>query len=294
LAKKKKETAPVTKQLVPDPVTGLGELDYREEFRMSSGASLRFVKGVYRRMFDDHSFLIVLYGAFSAGGLVGTEYNGIAIFWESRRVVLLLHHKRGPARMGQVSTAQQHEYARICAMDKGEFTQFINEHPEAAAKVFVTKPRPILQPRLGYQGVSFLKTRFATELDKRHFLEDLIKFLCNHCDPDRFTPRVYEGLHQHLGHIAHHDRRGFYEEWFADLSSRIRFLEHHAQGQVWGDWKDVDEAFKKWLNGVEGRAVLHHYRTELENKSEAAERQQLAKLKAKYEGGDGKAKEATA
>ena len=145
---------------------------------------------------------------------------------------------------------------------------------------------------VGDAGVG--KTRFATELDKRHFLEDLIKFLCNHCDPDRFTPRVYEGLHQHLGHIAHHDRRGFYEEWFADLSSRIRFLEHHAQGQVWGDWKDVDEAFKKWLNGVEGRAVLHHYRTELENKSEAAERQQLAKLKAKYEGGDGKAKEATA
>ena len=56
---------------------------------------------------------------------------------------------------------------------------------------------------------------------------------------------------------------GFYDHWFEDLPDRIKFLEHHAREQVFGDWHDVAEAFKAWIVGPEGQAVLDRYRHEL-------------------------------
>jgi hypothetical protein len=250
-----KKAKPVT-QRIAGPIDMDGA-----RFPLSRGQSLDYVHAVHRLVFGDDSFFVVLYGALNVGGLIGTEYNGIAVLWENRgKVVLREHYRDSPCTTA--CAAQRREYARICAMDEAQFRAFVNDHPAAQHKVLVPGPRPIVRPKLGYRAGDFGPTRFATSEDKLKFRNALIRFLCNHCDRDRFTRRIYDGLYLHLGHIAHYNMAGFYAEWFEDPAARVRFLEHHAQQPVWGDWRDVDLSLKQWISGPEGQAVLERYRKE--------------------------------
>ena len=254
-----------------------------ERFPLSRNQSLEYVKGVHRLVFGDDSFFIVLYGAYNVGGLIGTEYNGIGILWENQGKVVLTNHGCEGPRMGDVGDNQRREYARICAMNMVQFRTFINDNPDARHRVLVTNSKAIIKPKLDYKVTDFEATQFATATDKVLFLKALIRFICNHCDRARFTRRVYDGLYQHLGHIAHYNMGGFYDHWFEDLEDQVKFLEHHSSEQVFGDWRDVAEAFKVWIVSLEGAAVLTYYRARLAGRTEKAERQQLATLKVKYE-----------
>lgn len=253
-------------------------------FPLSRDMSLDYVHGVHRLVFGTSSFLVILYGAQNACGLVATEHNGIAVLWEDKGKVVLLDHARDSSYM-QPGGRQRAEFARICGLDATGFKAFINGHPGAACQVLVEKPGPILRPRPPWKAEEFTGDRWTSPEDKVKFLEALIKFLCHHCDRDRFTRRVYDGLHQRLNHIAHYNMAGFYDEWFADLPSRIRFLFHHSAGTTGpsGSWHDVDVALKGWILGPEGQAVLRYYQEQLRAATEAAERAELARLREKYE-----------
>jgi hypothetical protein len=196
--------------------------------------------------------------------------------------VVLLHHQRSQSRKS-AGSQQLSEYKRICAMDAGQFRLFINNHDAAEHKVLTPKPKPIVRPKLGHQAADFGPTQFNSAEDKLLFRNELIKFLCNHCDKDRFTRRLYDGLHQYMGHIAHYNLAGFYEEWFASVASRIKFMERHAIDTVYGSWRDVDQSFKQWLAGPEGQKVLAYYRGELADQTNMTERRLLKALKAKHE-----------
>jgi hypothetical protein len=250
-----KKAKPVT-QRIAGPIDTDGA-----RFPLSRGQSLDYVHAVHRLVFGDESFFVVHYGALNVGGLIGTEHNGIAVLWENKGKVVLMNHCRAGASV-TAGIFQRDEYRRICAMDEGQFRAFINENPRADCKVLVPSPKPIVRPRLGYRAGDFGPTQFATSEDKLKFRNALIRFLCNHCDRDRFTRRIYDGLHLHLGHIAHYNLAGFYAEWFEGPAARVRFLEHHAREPVWGDWRDVDLSLKQWISGPEGQAVLEHYRKE--------------------------------
>jgi hypothetical protein len=263
--------------------TGPVDLEGGTRFPLGRGQSLEYVQSVHRLVFGSDSFLIVLYGARNVGGLIGTEYNGIAVLWENRGKVVLMEHCPDSPRMGTVSDRQHVEYERICSMDEAQFRTFVNLSPAAQHKVLVAKPRQILRPKLGFMSAGFVATQFATIEDKVLFIEALIRFLCHHCDRDHFTRRIYDGLSQHLGHIAHYNLDVFYDTWFGNLPDRIRFLKYHSNEQVFGDWRDVAEAFKKWIASPEGQAVLAHYENGLARQIEEIELDQFARLKAKYE-----------
>jgi hypothetical protein len=226
---------------------------------LTSSTSLDRVQSIHRLVFGDDSFFVILYGALNVNGLIGTEYNGIAVCWENKGKVVLMDHYRDHPR-AQAGESQQHEYARICVMNSTQFRTFINNHAGAQCKVLVAKPQPIIRPKLNYQAADFAPTKFNSAEDKVLFRRALIFFLCNHCDRDRFTRRIYEGLHLHLGHIAHYNMGGFYDEWFRDPAACVRFLEHHMRYEVHGDWRDVAESFKQWLLSPQGQTVLAHYR----------------------------------
>jgi hypothetical protein len=257
-------------------------------FPLTSNQSLDYVRAVHRHVFGNDSFLVVLYGALNVGGLIGTEHNGIAVLWENRGKVVLLGHYRDRSYM-QPSNSQRQEYARICVLKATQFRSFINSHPFAQCQVMVARPQPIVRPKLRFRAADFTATPFHSARSKVAFLKALIQFLCDHCDQDQFSRQLYDGLSQHLGHIAHYNRDGFYAEWFVDPAARIRFLEYHTRVQLWGDWSDVRKALQQWIEGPEGQAVSGHWRNVLAAAREQAERRELARLKAVYEPANGEA-----
>jgi hypothetical protein len=264
---------------VPGPVDIGGT-----RFPLSQNTTLDYVHGVHRLVFGADSFFVVLYGAQNACGLIATEHNGIAVIWENKGKVVLLDHSRASSYM-QPSGYQKTEFARICALDATGFKAFINGHPGVECKVLVAKPKPILKPRLPWKTAEFTGDKWTSAEDKLKFLVALVNFLCHHCDRDRFTRRIYDGLHQYLSHIAHYNMAGFYDEWFADLPNRIRFLIHRSAGTTGPvcSWHDVDMALRDWIRGPEGQTVLKYYQEQLRAETEAAERAELARLQKKYE-----------
>lgn len=79
--------------------------------------------------FGDRNFRAVLYGAYNAGGLIGTENNGIAILDEDRMLVVLdLHCPQETGSFGP-SDDQMVEWRRVCKMEAAEFLEFCNSHP---------------------------------------------------------------------------------------------------------------------------------------------------------------------
>jgi hypothetical protein len=276
----------VARKLAKDPVmqhiAGPVDLGGSTRFPLSSNSSLDYVQDVTRLVFGEDSFFIVLYGALNVGGLIGTEHNGIAVLWENQGKVVLIGYCRDNSYM-RASAKQCAEHKRICAMTREQFRDFVNLYPGSQCKVMVAKLRAIVRPKLGYTAAGFTATRFDTIMDKVLFIEALIRFLCGHCDRDKFTRRIYDGLYLHLGHIAHYNMGGFYARWFEDLVNQIEFLKYHSSEQIFGDWRDVAEALKKWIAGPEGQTVLAHYENALVIRTETAERQQLENLKTKYE-----------
>jgi len=94
-----------------------------------------------------------------------------------------------------------------------------------------------------------------------------------------------------FGHIAHYDRGGFYAEWFEDLAARIRWLEYIGRGGMFGEmgwgmgsaahtYSDVEQAISEWLRAHPVKLATMQAERALQH--EEAERQQLARLQAKY------------
>lgn len=78
--------------------------------------------------FGNRTFRVVLYGAYNAMGLVGTESNGIAVLDEDRmQVVLDGHHSEESGAFGPTEF-QVCEWRRICGLSAEEFVEFCNTH----------------------------------------------------------------------------------------------------------------------------------------------------------------------
>jgi hypothetical protein len=77
----------------------------------------------------DKRFRLVLYGAYDALGLIGSECNGILVLDEREmRVTCDEIACIGTGWMGP-SPKQQSELDRLLAMSDSEFAEFINGHP---------------------------------------------------------------------------------------------------------------------------------------------------------------------
>lgn len=71
----------------------------------------------------------------------------------------------------------------------------------------------------------FADEQFMSAAEKRKVLCAWIKFLKNGCAESQFTESLYHHLSQHCSFIAHFDRFGFYDFYFARITPQLfRFL----------------------------------------------------------------------
>lgn len=95
----------------------------------------------------------------------------------------------------------------------------------------------------------FVATKFKTANDKAMFGNRLIDFLLGGCQESMFTEKLYGQLMHCFGHIAHYNRRGFYDEWFSSDRRKWNFVEVLTEHCPCGDprftFSDVEEAIQK-------------------------------------------------
>jgi hypothetical protein len=70
----------------------------------------------------------------------------------------------------------------------------------------------------------FRDVKFMSVDDKRLVYQQWCRFLGAGMPWEKFTDRIYKHLSLHCGHIAHFNREGFYQTWFADGASRREFI----------------------------------------------------------------------
>ena len=71
----------------------------------------------------------------------------------------------------------------------------------------------------------FTDAQYMTAPQKRRVLGDWMRFFENGMEFKRFTKRLYEHLTLHCSFIAHFNRQGFYQTYFADPEALQRFLD---------------------------------------------------------------------
>ena len=96
----------------------------------------------------------------------------------------------------------------------------------------------------------------------------------------KFTDGLYRALHCAFGFIAHFDRGGFYQVRFVDLDGRVETLEVMAHPEAWCRDRPMERALREIVE----RRDLHMEAVRARDAAViAAERAELARLKAKYE-----------
>ena len=74
------------------------------------------------------NFRVIVFGAYNAFGLIGSEFNGLAVFDEDNRAVLCDRIACESSGYFGPSRAQLAEFDRLAAMDWPGFRDFINAH----------------------------------------------------------------------------------------------------------------------------------------------------------------------
>ncbi|NUK28512.1 hypothetical protein, partial [Streptomyces lunaelactis] len=89
-------------------------------------------------------------------------------------------------------------------------------------------------------------TQWDSSTQKANAANGLLSFIESGLHPEQFTQQLYRTCSQHLfGHIAHFDRHGFADTWFATTDSKAAFIEHALNAGSYGDpthtWSDVEQ-----------------------------------------------------
>jgi hypothetical protein len=74
-------------------------------------------------------FRLVLYGAYNAFGLIGSECNGIAVLDEDRKEVVLDEEAKIPSGYYGPSESQKKRFKEIRTMTWEDFRAWVNAHP---------------------------------------------------------------------------------------------------------------------------------------------------------------------
>lgn len=132
----------------------------------------------------------------------------------------------------------------------------------------------------------FTPTRFCPASSKAWFTTHYLRFISSDFPRHQFTNRFYQQLMHTFGHIAHYALIGFWTEFFTSLDGKVEFLQqtvqHPCHGQPQHTWCDVERFIIRRLCQVD---LLGFYRDALRQRQDSMERAELARLKAKYEGG---------
>lgn len=134
-----------------------------------------------------------------------------------------------------------------------------------------------------FQANDFVATRFSTAADKAAFGNALLAFVEGGCKLTAFSQPLYARLSQCFRHIAHCDRMGFYEEWFASEKKKLRFIQHVPSAPCWGS---AEYTFSDLECCVQEEMRRRNYIASLELRAKlearAADLRLLEHLEAKY------------
>jgi hypothetical protein len=198
-------------------------------------------------VYGGSSFMVFVYSAFNAYGLIGPECNGIAILQKDLGLVLDGHCKQASGYFG-ASKAQVDEYVRITGMKWEEFQEFCNSHPNCKMKVLERIPN-LRKPSV-FKHWDFVKA-FDTPQEKADFANNLVRFINSGFHRKYWTKKLYQRLSNCFGHIAHFNAEGFYSTWFSSELQQREWFEHVQAWPCYGDpaytYSDVEKAFIRYL-----------------------------------------------
>jgi len=82
----------------------------------------------------------------------------------------------------------------------------------------------------------FTATQWSTQDDKAEFGNTLLHFIDSGFKQTLFPKKLlYRRMSNTFVHIAHYNQEGFWEEWFVEVSDRVRFIEHLLRWPCYGD-----------------------------------------------------------
>lgn len=132
----------------------------------------------------------------------------------------------------------------------------------------------------------YTATKHTYAADKKKIAEHLAAFIDSGFSVALFTHALYKALNSMFGHIAHYNREGFYNTWFESTRMQAKWLHNAANWSCPGDpaftWSDVERDIQSY---IKEHKLCDIWDTRVAAAIEAGERAELARLKAKYEGG---------
>lgn len=121
--------------------------------------------------FGHRHFKVILYGAYNAMGLIGSEKNGIAILDETLMRVVLDEHCREDSGYYGPTENQVAEFNKIVNLEQDDFIEFVNNHPRTREPIQI-KVKANRKPKFSlnnYIKLAKQKVSYNTEL-KDEFL----------------------------------------------------------------------------------------------------------------------------
>lgn len=213
------------------------------------GPYLCYPETIMEKKFDnDRTFKIAISAAYNAG-IIGYEYNGIVIFDEdNRKVVLDLHMQQQSGYYGP-SDNQIKELARIMNLDWKPFTSFCKENSHfrgGSPEDFSDIPthgnplnRAIANNRpLGQEGPSIL----TSDMQKANLDPE-----CSYKFPYTTREDIIVFLANHHGHVpANYNNGGFCLAWDIKLHGNVDMT-----GSAYGTFEVEAEYSEQWSSHVE-------------------------------------------
>ncbi len=131
----------------------------------------------------------------------------------------------------------------------------------------------------------FTPTKFQPASSKAWFVCHYMRFASSDFPRHQFTKRFYGQLMHCFLMIVHYDIDGFWTEFFTSTAGKVEFLEqtlmHPCYGAPTVTWSDAEREIIRRLRQTN---LLDIYKQHLRTEQEAADRAELARLMAKFNG----------
>lgn len=194
------------------------------------------------------TFKVVIAGALHAG-IIGPEYNGIAVLDDDANQVVLDQHCRIDSGYFGPSAKQKAEFDRIMAMDWKGFTAFVKSHPRYRTESVpdVNQPVPMLGRRDEDRTIFPASEKSADcpyefPLETRHAIED---FVCGHA-----VHRERHGKGHFAWNVKVHglDTSGHHPDFKNDPAFDARWNELVGKDDEMF-WEACSDGLRLWLDG---------------------------------------------
>ena len=102
-----------------------------------------------------------------------------------------------------------------------------------------------------FNASQFVATKWDSAEDKAKFANHFVRFIKSGFKETLFYNWFYTRLSMCNSHIAHYNKTGFYDTWFAETSFQNNFLQKWADFTCYGDptytYSDVEKVLKDWV-----------------------------------------------